>query len=91
MMLIENKIKVTVVSSKCDHYKKGDIIYLDGPLVDKEKTGNTEICLTALNSIYNFIYAVRKGVTGEEMGFVDQTFQCPDIPEAVEFKIEIDE
>lgn len=88
-MSLDNMVKVTVVSSKCDHYKEGDVIYIDGPLVNKEKTGDTEICLTALSSIYNFIYAVRKGVTGDEMGFPDQTFQCPDIPEAVEFKIEV--
>jgi uncharacterized repeat protein (TIGR04076 family) len=58
--------------------------------VDKEKTADTEICLTALASMYNFIYAARKGVTGEEMGFEDRTFQCPDIAERVKFKVETD-
>lgn len=87
-MEINKKVKITVVDSKCDHYKAGDVIYMDGAFIDKEKTGDVEICLTALASMYNFIYAVRKGVTGEEMGFEDQTFQCPDIPERVKFKIE---
>jgi uncharacterized repeat protein (TIGR04076 family) len=85
-MSIDKKVKITVLSSQCDHYKPGDVIYMNGAFVEKEKSA--DICLTALSSIYNFIYAVRKGVTGEEMGFPDQTFQCPDIAEKVEFKIE---
>lgn len=85
-MAIEKKVRITVVSSKCDHYKAGDEIYIDGPLVDKEKSA--EVCLTALNAIYPFIYATRKNVTGEEMGFPDRIFQCPDCPEVVEFKLD---
>ena len=85
-MSVEKKLKVLVVSSKCDHYKVGDAIYIKGPLIDKEKSD--EVCMTALNAIYPFIYAARKGVSGEDMGFPDLTFQCPDCPEVVEFKIE---
>jgi len=83
---IEKKVKISVVSSKCDHYKEGDAIYLNGPFIDKEKSG--EVCVTALNAIYPFVYAARKGVSGEDMGFPDMIFQCPDCPEAVLFKIE---
>ena len=85
-MKIEKKVKISVVSSKCGHYKPGDVIYINGPLVDKEKSA--AICMTALNAIYPFIYATRKAVSGEAMGFPDMIFQCPDGPETVEFKIE---
>ena len=85
-MSIEKKVKISVVSSKCHHYKAGDAVYLDGPVVDKEKSD--AVCMTALNAIYPFIYAARKGVSGEDMGFPDMTFQCPDCPEVVLFKIE---
>lgn len=90
-MEINHPLKITVMSSKCDHYKPGDVIYMNGPLIDRKKTGDLELCVTALSALYNFIYAIRKGATGEELGFPDQTFQCPDIPEEVFFKIEVDD
>lgn len=79
----EKKIKLVVKSSKCDYYSPGDTIYIDGPLLDKEKSA--QVCLTALNAMYPFIYALRKNVSMEEMGFEELTFQCPDCPETVEF------
>ncbi|GHU63136.1 hypothetical protein AGMMS49983_05940 [Clostridia bacterium] len=85
--MIENNIKIEVVSSKCDHFKVGDTVYLNGPLVHKERSD--EVCLTALNAIYPFIYAMRKGVSGEDMGFPDRIFQCPDCPETVEFLLSV--
>ena len=42
----EYKIKLVVKSSKCDLYKTGDEIYIDGALLDKEKS--TNVCLTAI-------------------------------------------
>lgn len=82
----EKKIKLVVKDSKCDYYQPGDEICLDGPLVDKEHSAN--LCLTALNAIFPFVYAARKGVTKEQMGFEELTFQCPDCPERVMFSIE---
>ena len=84
-MPIEKKVKIEVINSKCDHYKPGDAIFIDGPFVDKERSA--DICMTALNAIYPFIYATRKGVSSEEMGFPDRIFQCPDCPEVVEFQL----
>ena len=81
----EYKIKLVVKISKCDLYKTGDEIYIDGALLDKEKSAN--VCLTAINAFYPFIYAARKRVTAEQMGFDELTFQCPDCPEKVEFTI----
>lgn len=81
----EKKIKIVVKSSNCCSYHPGDVIYIDHSLVDKEKSAN--ICLTAINAIYPFIYAARKHVTVEQMGFNEMCFQCPDIGERVEFTI----
>lgn len=81
----ERKIKVVVKSSKCSNYKPGDTIYIDHSIVDKERSA--AICLTALTAIYPFIYAARKHVTLEQMGFSEMCFQCPDIEEMVEFYI----
>lgn len=83
------KIKLVVKSSKCDYYREGDEIHLDGALIQKEKSAN--LCLTALSAIFPFVYAARKGVTKEQMGFEELTFQCPDCPERVMFSIEDDE
>lgn len=81
----EKKIKLVVKSSNCCSYKPGDAIYINRSMVDKEKSAN--LCLTALNAIYPFIYAARKHVTVEQMGFSEMCFQCPDIDERVEFCI----
>ncbi|HWQ78958.1 MAG TPA: TIGR04076 family protein [Anaerovoracaceae bacterium] len=81
----EKKIKLVVKSSKCCSYKPGDAIYIERSIVDKEKSAN--ICLTALTAIYPFIYAARKHVTLEQMGFSEMCFQCPDIDETVRFEI----
>ena len=84
-MFEETKIKLVVKRSGCDHYREGDEIFFNGPLLDKERSAN--LCLTALSAIAPFIYAARKGVTAEQMGFDELTFQCPDCPEAVAFTI----
>ena len=81
----EKQIKLVVKSSKCSHYKPGDEIYINKSMVDKEKSAN--VCLTALTAIYPFIYAARKHVTLDQMGFREMCFQCPDIEEMVEFYI----
>jgi len=75
----ENKIKAVVVRSGCPLYAVGDAVYFDGPLLDKEKSGN--LCMMALNAIFPFVYAARKGV------IKDTPVQCPDCEEHVEFMI----
>lgn len=82
----EKKIKLVVRSSKCAMYQPGDEIFIERSMVNKEKSAN--ICLTALTAIYPFIYAARKHVTLDQMGFSEMCFQCPDIEESVEFCIE---
>lgn len=81
----DKNVLVTVETSTCDIYKPGDKIYIDKFLVNKEQSG--PVCLTALNAIYPFIYAARKGVTLEQMGYSKMNFQCPDCDESVVFSL----
>lgn|GEM_PF-246271 len=83
--IIDQQLKLVVKSSKCVHYKSGDIIYLDGAFVSPKT--KVPVCLSALNALYPFIYGARKRLTGEQLGFPDMIFQCPDVPESVEFQI----
>lgn len=46
--------------SECDLMKKGDYIYMKGPMIDKEKSDN--ICVTALTGIYPWVMTARFGV-----------------------------
>lgn len=79
----ENKIKLVVKSSGCPLYKEGDVVYFDNALIDKEKSAN--ICAMAVNAVFPFVYAARKGIVRET------PLQCPDCDDCVEFVIEIDE
>lgn len=80
------KVVIEVISSKCKYYKPGDRIYINGALIDLERTGN--ICAMALSSFFPFIYAFRKGVTAEQMGFGEKvTVQCPDYCAPAVFQI----
>lgn len=78
----ENKIELVVVKSGCSFYKEGDRITFNGALIEKEKSGN--LCMMALNAVFPFVYAARKGIVKEG------TLQCPDCNGCVEFVIEAD-
>lgn len=83
------RVIIEVVSSECRYYKPGDRIYIDGALVDMQKTSN--ICMMALSSFFPFVYAFRKGVTAEQMGFGEKvTVQCPDFCAPVVFELKRD-
>ncbi len=80
----DHKVKVTVLESACPRYHVGDEIHFDGAFVDKERSA--ELCMVALNAIYPFAYAARRG------GSVKPTpVQCPDCGEAVIFQVALDE
>lgn len=82
---MENVV-IEVLESKCSHYKEGDKIYIKNALVDMDKTSN--VCVMALQSFFPFIFATRKGVTPEQMGFGDKlVVQCPDYCAPVIFEI----
>lgn len=75
------KVKVTVLESNCGYYKSGDEIYFKGAMIDAEKSAS--LCMVALNAIYPFVYAARRG------GSVKETpIQCPDCSEVVKFQVE---
>lgn len=79
-------VVIEVIESKCNHYKKGDKIYIENALIDIERT--TKVCTMALQSFFPFIYAVRKDVTAEQLGFKDGIrVQCPDYCTPVVFEI----
>lgn len=82
---MENVI-IEVIESKCSHYKTGDKIYIKDALIDMDKTEN--VCIMALQSFFPFIFATRKGVTPEQMGFGERLLvQCPDYCAPVVFEI----
>ena len=52
-------VKLTVVSSQCPKYKAGDVICFEGAFINKEKSA--ALCMVALNAVYPFVYAIRRG------------------------------
>lgn len=74
-------VKVTVIESKCPKYKPNDVIYFKGACIDKERSNN--ICMVAMNAIYPFVYAFRRGGN-----LRNGPYQCTDCGETVTFNIE---
>ena len=82
---MENVV-IEVIESKCGHYTVGDRIYIKDALIDKENS--SEVCVMALQAFFPFIYAIRKGVTPDQMGFGEKLIvQCPDYCDSVVFEI----
>ena len=84
------KVIIEVIKSDCKYYRPGDRIYIDGALIDRDKSAN--VCMMAMQSFFPFVYALRKGVTAQQMGFDRKiTVQCPDYcgPVVFELKNEI--
>ncbi|MCF0131673.1 MAG: TIGR04076 family protein [Pseudobutyrivibrio sp.] len=80
-MYENHNVKVTVLSSKCPKYKAGDEIHFNGAFIDKESSA--ELCMVAMQAIYPFIYAFRRGGKLKE-----GPYQCTDCEETVVFRIE---
>ena len=77
----DHPVRAVVLQSNCLRYKAGDAVVFEGAFVDKEKSA--ALCMVALNAIYPFVYAARRG------GAVKPTpVQCPDCEECVRFQIE---
>ncbi|SEA09679.1 TIGR04076 family protein [Pseudobutyrivibrio sp. ACV-2] len=81
MSFVDKKVKVTVVDSLCPQYKVGDELYFEGSMLDKERSAN--VCMVAMNAIYPFIYAFRRGGNLKH-----GPYQCTDCGERVIFEIE---
>ena len=77
----DHKVKAVVLESGCPRYRPGDEIYFEGAFVDKEKSG--ELCMVALNAIYPFVYAARRGGSVKE-----GPIQCPDCGKRIKFRIQ---
>ena len=81
MNYTDKKVKVTVIESNCPKYKVGDVICFDGSTLDKEKSDT--VCMVAMNALYPFIYAFRRGGN-----LKNGPYQCTDCGETVKFTIE---
>ncbi len=80
----DNKVKFTVVESHCPKYKPGDVIRFIGSELDKDNSDR--VCMVAMQAIYPFIYAFRRGGN-----LKSGPYQCTDCGETVVFNIEIEE
>ncbi|WKY46793.1 TIGR04076 family protein [Eubacteriaceae bacterium ES3] len=76
---MEQKVKLVVQTSGCPFYRVGDEIVFNGPIIDKEKSGN--FCMMAMNAVFPYVYAARKGVDNKQL------LQCPDCDDRVYFEI----
>ncbi len=76
---MSEKVKLVVVESGCPNYRVGDEVVFDGPILNKEES--SVLCMTALNALYPFVFAARKGFIW------DTPIQCPDCGESVTFMI----
>jgi len=80
----DKKVKIVVMNSTCDHMKSGDTIYLNGPLIDTEKSA--PMCLTALVGIYPWVMTCRFGIMSQTLEWNNgYRLWCPE--KAVEFSI----
>ena len=78
------EVKIEVVYSKCDLVKKGDTIFIKGPIVITTKSST--FCATALMGIYPWIFTARFGIESKDLEW-DNGYKvwCPE--KLVEFSI----
>ena len=73
-------IRVTEIKGHCPVHSPGDVIVIDGPRIDLEKTHN--ICIHALSPILHYAVALREGVDPETLGLTKKGekayIHCPD-------------
>jgi uncharacterized repeat protein (TIGR04076 family) len=84
----DKEVKVEVTHCECAFMKKGDCIYLKGPMIDKERSDS--ICVTALMGIYPWILTSRFGIESKNLEFDSGCYKvwCPE--KLVEFSIRFD-
>ncbi|HHX13598.1 MAG TPA: TIGR04076 family protein [Clostridiales bacterium] len=66
-------VEVRVTESECPAMPAGDVLVLEGPAINYEKSG--PVCLTAINAIYPWIMATRFGVKTEVLDY-DEENSC---------------
>jgi len=84
----DKEVRILVTRSECDLMKKGDRIFLKGPLIDNEKSA--PICITALLGIYPWVMTSRFGIESKNLDWDNgYRVRCPE--NLVEFTITIQE
>ncbi len=78
------KVKILVTHSECDQMAEGDTIFLNGPMLESDKSSS--ICVTALLGIYPWVFASRFGIKSNDLEW-DNGYRiwCPE--KLVEFTI----
>jgi uncharacterized repeat protein (TIGR04076 family) len=61
------RVQIKVVRSECPLMKEGESVYLNGAVLDNERSG--QVCVTALTGIYPWIMAARFGVESKNLGY----------------------
>ena len=80
----DKQVQITVTHSECDVMKKGDRVFLKGPLIDYENSA--PICITALLGIYPWVMTSRYGIESKHMEWDDgYRVWCPE--RLVEFHV----
>ncbi len=81
----DKEVKIEVTQCQCDLMKKGDCLYINGPMIDKDKSDS--ICVTALTAIYPWVMTARFGVESKNLEFNQGCYKvwCPE--KLVEFSI----
>jgi uncharacterized repeat protein (TIGR04076 family) len=59
-------IEVAEIKGKCQVYKKGDKIVIEGPRIIKDKTD--AICIHALAPLLHYVVALREGIDPKKLG-----------------------
>lgn len=81
----DKKVRLLVTHSECDLMKKGAEVFLEGPLINYEKSA--PICVTALLGIYPWVLTSRFGIKSENLEWEESGYRvwCPE--KMVEFAI----
>ena len=81
----DKRVKIEVVKSECPLMKEGAAVYLDGPLIDYDRSA--QVCVSALVGIYPWVMTARFGIESEKLGHSPAGYRlcCPD--RLVEFSI----
>ena len=81
----DQQVRIEVVSSECPLMKEGATIYLNGPLIDYDRSA--PVCVSALVGIYPWVMTARFGIESEKLGHTPAGYRlcCPD--RLVEFSV----
>lgn len=80
----DREVRIRVTHSECDLMKKGDAIFIKGPLVNMKKSST--FCITALLGIYPWVMTSRFGIKSDNLEWNNgYRVWCPE--KLVEFEI----